>query len=172
MSKSASVEAKTSHGPSWRHFIRHFFEMVAAMVVGMAVLAPVWVLIFWLLGHSSVLDYADVHALVMATDMTIGMSVWMRYRGHGWASIAEMAGAMFVPFLVFFGPYWAGLVSGGTMLTLGHVLMLPCMLLVMLRRRDEYSQDHRQHRWRSAKQLQYSPEGQQPRRPTPTDLSR
>jgi hypothetical protein len=81
----------------------------------------------------------------MATDMTIGMSLWMRYCGHGWASIAEMAGAMYLPFVALFGPYWAGLVSGDTMLLAGHVLMLPCMVAVMLRRRDEYSQNHRHH---------------------------
>jgi hypothetical protein len=147
---SPSVEAiKPSKSTSWPRFIRHFFEMVAAMLVGMAVLAPVWVLIFALLRCSSLLDHPDVHALVMATDMTIGMSLWMRYRGHGWASIGEMAGAMFLPFIVLFGPYWAGLLSAETMLLGGHVLMLPCMVAVMLRRRDEYAQDHRHHRWHS-----------------------
>jgi len=119
--------------------------MVAAMIVGMAVLAPVWVGIFALLGHTSLLEHADLHALVMATDMTIGMSLWMRHRGHGWTSIGEMAAAMYLPFLVLFVPYWAGVVSAGTMLTGGHVLMVPCMVGVMLRRRDEYSQHHSQH---------------------------
>ena len=115
------------------------------MIVGMAVLAPVWVGMFALLGHSSLLEHADLHALVMATDMTIGMSLWMRHRGHGRASIGEMAAAMYLPFLVLFVPYWAGVVSAGTMLTGGHVLMVPCMVGVMLRRRDEYSQHHSQH---------------------------
>jgi hypothetical protein len=82
----------------------------------------------------------------MATDMTIGMSLWMRYRGHGRRSIGEMAGAMYAPFIVLFAPYWAGLIPGGTMLLLGHVLMLPCMIAVMLHRRDEYSQDHPRRR--------------------------
>ena len=141
-----------SHSMSWRHFIQHFGEMVAAMVVGMAVLAPVWVGIFALLRCSSVLEHADVHALVMATDMTIGMSLWMRHRGHGWASISEMAAAMYLPFLVLFVPYWAGLISDGAMLGGGHLLMLPFMLAVMLRRRDEYSQDHAHHRRRSTAQ--------------------
>jgi hypothetical protein len=143
-----AVTAGPSQRTSWRRFVRHFFEMVAAMIVGMAVLAPVWVLVFTLLRCSSLLQHADVHALVMATDMTIGMSLWMRFLGHGWASIAEMAAAMFLPFLALFGPYWAGLISSGTMLLTGHVLMLPCMLVVMLRRREEYSRDHRRHHWR------------------------
>ena len=53
------------------------------------------------------LEHADVHALVMGSDMTIGMSLWMHHRGHGWASIAELATAMYVPFLIGFGPYWS-----------------------------------------------------------------
>jgi hypothetical protein len=143
-----ALSAQRSRRVSWRRFVRHFFEMVAAMMVGMAVLAPVWVMLFELLGCSSLLQHADIHAVIMATDMTIGMSLWMRYRGHGWASIAEMAVAMYGPFVVLFAPYWAGLITGGTMLLAGHVLMLPCMVAVMLRRREEYSRDHRQHRLR------------------------
>jgi hypothetical protein len=65
--------------------------MVAAMIVGMAVLAPAWVRIFALLGYSSLLKNAVLHELVMATDMTIGMSLWMRHRGHGRTAIGEMA---------------------------------------------------------------------------------
>jgi hypothetical protein len=148
MPTAVAAPVESSQRTSWRHFILHFVQMVVAMVVGMAVLAPVWVLIFALLRCSSLLQHADVHALVMATDMTIGMSLWMRLRGHGWASIGEMAAAMYVPFVVLFGPYWAGLVSAGMMLLWGHVLMLPCMLAVMLRRRDEYGRAHRHHRWR------------------------
>jgi hypothetical protein len=131
---------------SWRHFGRHYLEMVAAMLVGMAVLGPLWRLVFSLLGLSDLRNYAELVAMVMATNMTIGMSVWMRHRGHGWASIGEMAVAMYLPFVVLFGPYWAGLISGGTMLVAGHVVMLPCMFVVMLRRRDEYARNHRGHR--------------------------
>ncbi|WP_367322480.1 hypothetical protein [Streptomyces sp. HUAS ZL42] len=130
---------------SWRYFGRHYLEMVAAMLVGMAVLGPVWRLTFSLLGLSDLRNYSELVAIAMATNMTIGMSVWMRHRGHGWASIGEMAVAMYLPFVVLFGPYWAGLMSGATMLFLGHILMLPCMFVIMLRRRDEYAQNHRRH---------------------------
>jgi predicted tellurium resistance membrane protein TerC len=71
----------------WRYFVRHFVEMVVAMVVGMVVLG---LALKPLLGLSDLFERADLSALVMATNMTIGMSLWMRYRGHGWASIAEM----------------------------------------------------------------------------------
>lgn len=149
MDTSSVSLVQPSQHTSWRRFLRHFVEMVAAMLIGMAVLAPVWVAVFAVLGCSSLLQHPDVHALAMATDMTIGMSLWMRYRGHGWAAIAEMVGTMYLPFVVLFVPYWAGLISGGAMLLAGHVLMLPCMLAVMLRRRAEYSQDHRHHKRRA-----------------------
>ena len=143
--KTTSAAPTAAQDTSWRHFGRHYVEMVAAMLVGMAVLGPVWRLTFSLLGLPNLRTYAELVALAMATDMTIGMSVWMRHRGHDWASIGEMAVAMYLPFVVLFAPYWAGLISGGTMLVAGHILMLPCMFVIMLRRRDEYSQDHRRH---------------------------
>lgn len=142
MSGSSVLAVKPSRSKPWRRFLRHFLEMVAAMLVGMVVLAPVWVGVFALLGCRSLLEHAGVHALAMATDMAIGMSVWMHHRDHSWASIGEMVGAMYLPFLVVLGPYRLGLMSADTMLTLGHVLMVPCMLAVMLHRRQEYTQDH------------------------------
>lgn len=131
---------------SWGRFIRHFLEMVVAMTVGMAVLWPLEVLVLGWLGWSGVLDRADLAALVLATDMSIAMVLWMRYRRHSWVSTLEMCAAMYVPFIVFFVPFWLGALDGDVVIWAGHVLMLPCMLAVMLRRRGEYSQDHRAHR--------------------------
>src|SRR3954454_22804574 len=71
-------------------------------------------------------------AVVMATDMSLGMGAWMRYRGHSWRSIAEMSAAMYLPFAVFLPLVWADVMSGGAMLTAGHLLMLPTMLALML----------------------------------------
>jgi hypothetical protein len=116
--------------------------MVVAMVVGMMVLGPLVNLALPLLGASGLSQRADVGSLVMATNMTIGMSLWMRYRKHTWASIAEMGAAMYLPFVLLLVPFWAGLLSGGGLMTAGHVLMLPLMVVAMLRRRDEYTQHH------------------------------
>jgi uncharacterized protein YceK len=145
MTSPSVLSVKPSRTTSWRRFVRHLVEMVAAMIVGMVVLAPVWVGVFALLGCSSLLEHADVHAMAMATDMSAGMALWMRHRHHGWASIGEMVAAMYLPFLLLFVPYWLGLVSAGTMLTAGHALMVPCMIAVMLRRREEYTRDHHRH---------------------------
>jgi hypothetical protein len=112
-----------------RHFWRHFVEMLLAMVVGMVVLGPLWPDL-----HGS----TELHLLVMATNMTLGMAVWMAVRRHRWVAIAEMGLAMYVPFVVLLPPFWAGWLSAGAVFVLGHVLMLPAMLLAMLRRPSEY----------------------------------
>jgi hypothetical protein len=143
MNSSNVQEVTRTRETSWLSFTRHLAEMVVAMVMGMVALAPLWIAVFTLFGCSSLLKHADVHAMAMATDMAIGMALWMRYRGHGRQSILEMVGAMYLPFFVLFGPYWVGLITAGALLTFGHILMVPTMVGVMLRRRAEYS--HRGH---------------------------
>ena len=56
-----------------------------------------------------------------------------------------MACAMLVPYAVLIGPFWAGLISASALLGAMHALMLPCMVVAMLDRRDEYVQDHGGH---------------------------
>ncbi len=123
--------------PTWR-FIRHFLEMLAAMVLAMVALEPLW----------PTIDRVELHALAMATNMTIGMAAWMAIRSHAWPGIVEMSAAMYAPFIILFVPYWTGLITAGGLFTLGHVLMLPAMLLTMLRRRAEYTAAHTAHRAR------------------------
>jgi hypothetical protein len=124
------------------HFVRHYLEMVVAMVVGMAALGPVWSLAGDALGRPAVLDLPEVSALVMATNMTVAMSAWMRYRGHGWRTTLEMAAAMYLPFVVLFPPLWMGALSADAMLVAGHVVMLPAMAGAMLLRLGEYTGRH------------------------------
>jgi hypothetical protein len=118
-----------------RQFVRHFLEMLVAMIVGMALLMPLW----GLAGLPGLGPYPELHALWMATTMTVGMSAWMAFRRHSWPAIAEMALAMYVPFVLLFLPYWAGVLSGEGVILAGHVLMLPAMVLAMLRRPAEYT---------------------------------
>jgi hypothetical protein len=75
----------------------------------------------------------------MATNMTIAMSAWMRYRGHRWAATAEMAAAMYLPFIVLFLPLWLALLTPTGLVVAGHVLMLAGMAAVMLLRPAEYA---------------------------------
>ncbi len=143
MRNAQSTKLTTFSGTSTRRFVRHFLEMVAAMVAGMAILGPTSALIFTQLGWSDLLDYPVQATLVMATNMAIGMSAWMWYRGHTWVSTLEMAAVMYLPFVVLFFPLWVGALSGDTLLVAGHVLMLPAMVVAMLNRRDEYTRNHR-----------------------------
>jgi hypothetical protein len=116
------------------HFVRHYVEMVVAMLAGMFALGGVEDLVWPSLTHRP-----DVAAIVMATNMSLGMAGWMRFRGHSWRGITEMSAAMYVPFVVLLVPYWAGLTGDGVLMTWGHLLMLPAMALVMLLRPAEYA---------------------------------
>jgi flagellar biosynthetic protein FliP len=111
--------------------------MVITMVVGMVMLHPLWVVGFEALGLPGALHHATVMAVVMATDMSLGMGAWMRFRGHSWRSIIEMSAAMYLPFAGFLPLAWSGAMSGGAMIAAGHLVMLPTMLAVMLWQRNE-----------------------------------
>jgi hypothetical protein len=130
--------------PAWQ-FVRHYLEMVVAMVLGMVLLAPLEAALLNPLGWAAVYAVPELEALIMASNMTVAMVVWMRHRGHGWAATNEMAAAMYLPFLVLFPPLWLGLITPATMLAGGHLLMLAAMAAAMLRRRAEYTGHHHAH---------------------------
>jgi len=125
-------EATVRRHPALR-FARHALEMVITMVVGMIVLEPVWSFAWPELSENTTAE-----AMVMATNMSLGMAVWMRIRGHGLPAIAEMSAAMYLPFLVLLPFHWAGALPAMALMTAGHIMMVPAMLVAMLRRRHEY----------------------------------
>jgi hypothetical protein len=140
-----TIRTQQSRRRERRNLVRHFLEMVAAMVVGMAVLGGVVRLIIAMFGDSGFLaDRVGPRALLMTANMTIGMALWMRHRGHGWGAIAEMSAAMFVPLGILIGPFWAGALSGAALVGWMHLLMLPAMAIAMQYRRAEYAHDHHQ----------------------------
>jgi hypothetical protein len=104
-------------------FTRHYLEMVIAMFVGMVALQPLW---------PNLPHVLEIEALAMATNMNLGMAAWMAVRHESPATIARMALAMYVPFIVLFAPYRLGWLSQNTVLTAGHLLMLAAMAAVML----------------------------------------
>ena len=115
-----------------RNFIRHYGEMVIAMLAGMAVLG----MPLAALGT----DSTELELLGMAFTMTVPMVAWMRYRGHGWAPAADMTASMFLPSFAAIALLWAGLVeSTDTLMLMQHVAMFPAMLVAMLLRLDEYT---------------------------------
>jgi hypothetical protein len=56
-----------------------------------------------------------------------------------------MSAAMYAPFVILFVPYWAGVITSGGLFLIGHLLMLPAMLLAMLHRRAEYTAHTKHH---------------------------
>ena len=91
------------------------------------------------IGWAELLARSETYTLVMATNMTVAVATWMRFRGHGRAAVAEMAIAMYAPFIVLFPPPWLGVLSATGLMVLGHMLLLFAVAAAMLRRRDEYT---------------------------------
>jgi hypothetical protein len=147
MRTHAAPAAPTTAAPtsSRRRFFYHYLEMIVVMLVSMMVLGGLFWGILGILGHGDLRQFLGVRAFVMTINMVIGMTIWMRFRRHGWASTFEMDAAMLLPFVLLIGPYWAGMLSGGALIGVEHLLMLPFMFIVMLRRYDEYAQVHQAH---------------------------
>jgi flagellar biosynthetic protein FliP len=126
---------------SVKHFLRHYGEMVAAMLLGMAVLG---LPMDWAMSSAGA-DSDAFMFLGMATTMTVPMVGWMVYRGHGWRANAEMSASMFGPTFAVIGLLGAGVVTDiGVLLVIEHVAMLAGMLAVMLLRPAEYTGHHGQ----------------------------
>jgi hypothetical protein len=135
--ETSSAPAAThvhSRGRAIWHFARHYLEMVVAMLVGMAALGSLEQLVW-----PALTARADVGIMVMATNMSVGMGAWMRFRGHSWRGIAEMSASMYLPFAVLLVPLWTGAMGEHAVMGWGHLLMFPAMALVMLLRPAEYS---------------------------------
>jgi hypothetical protein len=91
----------TSHTKSATHptrrFVRHYAEMVAAMILGMVVLGAPAGWLFNALGTSWSDLSPAMMLFAMAVTMTVPMVAWMRYRGHAWRPSGEMATSMLLP---------------------------------------------------------------------------
>jgi len=125
-----------------RHFIRHYLEMVVAMLLGMAVLGlPLYAVgTGW---HELAIESPAIGFLGMATSMTVPMVGWMIYRGHGRRANMEMSASMFVPTFAVITLTWADVVTDtGALMTIEHVAMFVAMAAVMLLRPAEYVHRH------------------------------
>jgi hypothetical protein len=138
--------AQGDHIVGKSHFWRHFVGMVIAMMVGMAVLGlPFRAVLDWL-GYTrdeAFVRFPEIVCVVMTFNMVVGMVVWMRFRGHGWRTTAEMSLAMCAATVIALSMFWLHIVSEDPLIGLMHVLMLPTMLAAMILRREEYAHAHR-----------------------------
>ena len=120
------------------YLIRHYLEMVVAMLLGMVVLGIPGDMLLELAGVDT--DAAGVLLIAMATYMTVPMVAWMRHRGHGWRPAWEMSAAMYVPTFGALALLEAGALGDAhSAMAVQHVVMFPAMLGVMLLRRSEYT---------------------------------
>jgi hypothetical protein len=103
-------------------FLATYVEMTVSMVIGMQILGVIWEDI-----SPGLTGRADIMALTMAFDMTVGMAAWMWVRRHAPRQIAEMSAVMVLPFLVLLVPYWLGVLPGDALLSWGHVGMFALM---------------------------------------------
>jgi hypothetical protein len=125
------------HTPT-AHFIRHYLEMVIAMLLGMAVLGIPGFIALETTGVDT--EAAGVLLWGMAVSMTVPMVAWMRHRGHGWLPCWEMSAAMIVPTIGALALLEGGALDGAhAAMGIQHVVMFPAMLGVMLLRRGEYT---------------------------------
>jgi hydrogenase maturation factor len=117
-----------------KHLVRHYVQMVLVMFAGMAVLGTA-------IGLAFETGRGSLMLLEMGFTMTAPMVAWMRWRGHRWQPTLEMAGSMIVPTLAAVTLLNADVVTDiDALLGVEHVAMLAGMLVVMLARREEYSQ--------------------------------
>jgi flagellar biosynthetic protein FliP len=120
----------------WR-FTRHLLEMVAAMVVGMAVLGAA----IWALGEPPGYASLFVEYGLMGASMSVPMVAWMRHRGHAWSDGGEMTAAMLAPMFALVLPVELGVVglAGHSLMMHSHVAMIGGMIALMVYRWDRYA---------------------------------
>jgi hypothetical protein len=132
-----------------RRFVRHFFEMVVVMMLGMVVLGAAFGAFHQVAFGSGYADawrdHVGLAAFAMAFNMTVPMVLWMRYRGHSWERGGEMALAMNLPLLPAFVLYAFDAIPARGVLGMQMMLMIPAMLAAMLYRKEEYSAPHTAH---------------------------
>jgi hypothetical protein len=120
--------------PFWRHFL----EMLGAMILGMLIGAAIFLSIVQTTWDEALLQYPVQALFVMAVSMSVPMVAWMRFRGHGWRSSAEMGAAMALPVIPFICLVVFD-VTKGALCSLYCLVTVLAMLGVMLHRRDDYS---------------------------------
>ena len=132
-------------GLALRRFLRHYTEMIVAMVGGMVVLGIVESALLEPIGWTEIRAVPEFRALIMATNMTVPMVAWMWRGRHSSPAIAWMAAAMYAPFLACFPLLWFGLLSATGLMVVGHVVMVPAMTVAMLWHVEEYTGAAHQH---------------------------
>lgn len=131
--------AVTLRGPALRRFVRHYLELVVAIVAGMVVLDAAESVLLTAIGWTELRARPESAALVMCTNMAIAVVAWMRFRGRSGVATMEMVAAMYVPFVALFPLLWLGVLSATGLMLLGHVLLLLAIAAALLRHTGVYT---------------------------------
>src|SRR3954449_5193480 len=122
-------------------FWRHFWQMLAAMAVGMIVTGAIFLTIVGLKTWDEVTTQYPTQALLaMAAGMTIPMVGWMLYRGMGRRNTFEMAAAMVLPVIPFLLLVWFG-ITPSAQCGAYCIITVVAMLALMRYRGSEYSME-------------------------------
>jgi len=120
------------------HFLRHLFEMLLAMMLGMFAGGAIFVAASGISAQDAIENHSVAWVSVMAFSMMAPMVVWMRHRDHAWNVCLEMAAAMVAPAIPLCALRMVDVISGGICGAYCG-LSLVAMLSVMVYRRDYYS---------------------------------
>jgi hypothetical protein len=124
----------------WLRFTKHFLLMLAAMYLGVLSLYPAYDFLAGRAGYADpTSDLPILSALMMACAMTAPMAALMLRHRHGWRPLTEMAAAMIIPTLAATLLHLTGTISSASVMSVGHLTMIPAMLAVMLLRFDHYA---------------------------------
>ena len=130
------VETAARHRSSFR---RHFFQMFAAMAVGMIITGAIFMGVTGATTWDQITsDYPTQALLAMAAGMTVPMAAWMLYHKMGWRNTAEMAAVMVLPVSLFLCLVWFD-VTKSAQCGAYCVVTIAAMLGLMRYRRSVYS---------------------------------
>jgi hypothetical protein len=137
-SRDHALNANAAHEGHRSGLWRHFGEMLVTMAVGMVVGVAVYLTAIGMTFDEALVRHPITILIVVAISMTVPMVAWMRHRGHGWRSCAEMAAAMIIPVIPFLCLVWFD-VTKSAMCGGYCALSVAAMMVLMLYRRSEYS---------------------------------
>ena len=131
-----AVETAPRHRSEFR---QHFFQMLAAMAVGMVITGAIFTTVTgvttW---DQATIDYPTQALLAMAAGMSVPMAAWMLYRKMGWRNTAEMAAVMVLPVSLFLCLVWFD-VTKSAQCGAYCVVTVAAMFGLMRYRRSAYS---------------------------------
>jgi len=140
MSLTPTKTTRTEDAGQRSQLRRHFFEMLAVMMVGMIAGAAIFLTIVGMTWEEATTLHPMASLLVIAAGMSVPMAAWMLHRGMGRRNSAEMAAVMVIPVIPFLCLVWFD-VTKSAQCGAYCVVTIVAMLGLMLYRRDEYSME-------------------------------